>query len=258
MRAWTIALLTVFLSGCNASPGAPLDASGFSAPAPSHALIPKAITIGSFNSARGGVESLEAPQVAGLNAAIQSMFHPKFRYTGTLTPKFLKSIKVMVIGVAASVSGSEIKPLSSKEKAALLSFAKGGGAVIIFADNSDFQKADNSLLTPFGLGAGGKLGGAVTATWVGNVSQNPLAHGPAGDSQELDTFYPGWFKKLGAARDLADLPGSGEPAASYLQPGALGNKSGPLIFFSDSSLMLDGTRTQNDQTAILNAIALTP
>ena len=51
----------------------------------------------------------------------------------------------MVIGVAYAISGS-ITPLSSKEQAALLTFAKHGGAVIIFADNSDFQDADNSVL----------------------------------------------------------------------------------------------------------------
>ncbi len=160
----------------------------------------------------------------------------------------------MVIGVAYAITGP-IKPLSSKEQAALLTFAKHGGAVIIFADNSDFQDADNSVLAAFGLSATGKLEGDQTATWV-NFSNNPIAKGPAGTSQQLDTYYPGWFNDLGSAQDIADLPGSGPAAAALLPAGALGAQSGPVVFFSDSSLMLDGTRTMNDQIAILNALAL--
>jgi hypothetical protein len=252
---WTAMVMTLALAACAGPAGSPPTAPLSATAASSTRNVPKSMVIGSFNPARGGIESLKSPDVAGLNAAIASMFHPKFRYTGKLTPKFLHGVNVMVIGVAAAVSG-EIKPLSAKEQSALLNFAKRGGTVVVFADNSDFQKADDSVLKPFGLASSGKLDGAQTATWVGSVSQNPLANGPAGSALQLDTYYPGWFSVLGSALDLADLPGSGAPAAAYLQRGALGAQSGAVVFLSDSSLMLDGTRTENDQIAILNAIAL--
>ena len=249
----SIALIAALLSGCTgAAPTSNMVRPDLAAPSvrePTGTLV-----VGSFSSARGGIESLESSDVAGLRAAIKHMFHPKFRYTAKLTKKFLGPSNVMVIGVAHSISGA-IVPLSSKEQAALLSFAKRGGAVVIFADNSDFQDADNSLLAPFGLSATGKLTGDQTATWV-DFSNNPVASGPAGTSQQLDTYYPGWFNGLGSAQDIADLPGSGPAAAALLPAGTLGAQSGPVVFFSDSSLMLDGTRTKNDQIAILNALAL--
>ena len=232
------------------SAGVPAIAGASTASAPLGAL-----TIGSFNPARGGIESLKASDLAGLRAAIKKMFHPRFKYAGKLTAKFLGSVDVIVIGVAKTVS-TEIKPLGSREQSALVGFARHGGTVIVFADNSDFQNADDSVLVPFGLSSTGKLDGDQTATWVGNVSQNPLASGPAGVSQQLDTYYPGWFSNLGSAQDLADLPVSGQPVAAYLAAGALGSGSGAVIFFADSSLMLDGTRSKNDETAILNALSL--
>ena len=61
---------------------------------------------------------------------------------------------------------------------------------------------------------------------------------------------------LGSSTDLANLTPNNEPALAYMPAKHLGSSSGPAIFFSDSSLMLDGTRTANDQTAILNALAL--
>lgn len=252
---FALSLVLTALSACAqiaGPPGAP-EAGGQNAPSTSRGTL----TIGSFNPARGGIESLKASDVAGLHAAIKKTFHPRFSYAGKLTAKFLGGVNVAMIGVASAVS-TEIKPLSSKEQSALVAFAKHGGTVIIFADNSDFQSADDSVLAPFGLASSGKLDGDQTATWVGNVSQNPLASGAAGTARQLDTYYPGWLSSLGSALDLADLPGSGEPAAAYFPAGALGSRSGPVVFFADSSLMLDGTRTKDDQIAILNAIALTP
>jgi len=252
------ALCAVSLAACGAPVPSPSAANAAASYAGRQSEPPKTLSIGSFDSTRGGAESLEASSVSGLNAAIVAMFHPKFHYTAKLTAPFLRKVNVMVIGVAATVSGGEIKPLSRAEQRALVAFVKNGGAVAIFADNKDFQKADNSLLKPFGLASTGKLNGSQIATWVGNVSQNPLATGPAGSAAELDTFYPGWFSKLGSATDLADLPGSGPPAAAYFPAGTLGAHSGAAVFFADSSLMLDGTRTTNDQIAILNALALAP
>lgn len=214
----------------------------------------KKLIIGSFNVSRGGIESLKASDVTGLRSAIVKMFHPQLRYAGKLSPKFMKRISVVILGVAKTIS-TGIRPLSKAEQTALFSFAKAGGTVIVFADNSDFQQADNSMLSPFGVAAAGKLNGYQTATWV-DSSQNPLANGPAGNAQQLDTDYPGWLSTLGSALDLADFPGSGQSAAAYLPSGTLGSSSGPVVFFSDSSLMLDGVRTANDQIAILNALSL--
>src|SRR5579871_4723610 len=142
-----LVLLASSLAACAGVPG-PEAASGLRAVSERGLPPPKTLAIGSFNAARGGIESLGASEVMGLHAAIHKMFHAKFRYAAKLTPTFLRRINVVAIGVAFSISG-EITPLSVKEQRALIKFAKGGGAVIIFADNSDFQKADDSLLQPF-------------------------------------------------------------------------------------------------------------
>jgi hypothetical protein len=85
---------------------------------------------------------------------------------------------------------------------------------------------------------------------------NPVASGPAGTINQLESYYPGWFSKLGASTLLGTLPANNEPGLAYLPAGSLGAGSGDVIFFADSSLLLDGTRTSDDTTGILNALAV--
>jgi hypothetical protein len=215
------------------------------------------LSVGGFNATRGGLESFQNSDLAILKAAIQSGFPgTKFHYRGQLTSTFLATVNVVVVG-AASGNTTPITPLSTKEKAALLNFVKSGGTAIVFADNNlQFQTASNSLLVPFGLRATGVLSGDQTGTFL-NVSPDPVRTGKFGTAAQLDTGYPGWFAKTGSSKVLAKLAGNGRPVLAYLPAGALGSTSGAAVFFGNSSLMIDGFRTSNDQIAILNALALT-
>ncbi|HEV3154284.1 MAG TPA: hypothetical protein VGZ02_10810 [Candidatus Baltobacteraceae bacterium] len=219
-----------------------------------YATLPK-LSIGSYNPTRGGFESLRGSGETGLKKHL-SLFFPgtTYHFTGFLSKTFFQSINVFLIGVAFSDT-TPIKPLGATEQANLVNFAKGGGTVIIFADNTDFQTADDSLLSPFGVSSTGKLTGSQTAAFVN--TPNPIMNGPAGKAAQIDSYYPGWLSSLGSSTAVADLNANGEPVVSYLPAGALGSSSGAVVFFSDSSLMVDGIRTNNDRIAIFNALALT-
>ena len=212
-----------------------------------------ALSIGSFNIKRGGLESLASSDESGLRMAIKHLFPGStFHYNGKLTSTFLSTVNVVVIGVADQIS-TPITPLTGSEQTALLRFVKSGHKAILFTDNDlEFQTSSNSMLAPFGLHCTGVITGSAAATFL---SANPIQSGPAGMAQQLDTFYPGWFDVLGKSTDLANLPNN-EPGLAYFPAKGFSAGSGPAIFFADSSLMIDGTRTANDQIAILNALAL--
>lgn len=236
---------------------------GAVAPLSSGAQLPllrsstKALVIGGFNETRGGQQSLQDPAVAGLRSAITQAFPTaSFKFAGKLTSTFLGHVTVVMLGVGKSAT-SGIKPLSKSEQTALAAFVRGGGAALIFTDNSTFDsnaKSQNkSLLAPFGLAAAGTLDGNQAAPFTG--SKDPIANGPFGTASQLDTFFPGWFSKTGSSKVLASFSYNGKPAVAYLP--ARGS-SGAVVLFADSSLLFDSNRTANDQTAILNAFALAP
>jgi hypothetical protein len=219
--------------------------------------LPASLTVGGFNVKRGGLESLQGTSETNLKKALAEAFHgAKFHFTNALTARFLSKIDVFVAGVAYADT-TEIAPLTSKEQASLLAFVKGGGSILIFADNDNqFQPASNSLVGPFGLHATGSLNGPEVADFLN--SPNPIMQGPFGTAAEIDTNYPGWFDQLGAATELATLAANGMPALAYFPAGGFSSGSGAAVFFSDSDVMIDGERTTNDQIAILNALALAP
>ena len=213
-----------------------------------------ALTIGSFNLKRGGEESLAASDESGLRSAIKQLFPGStFKYSGSLNATFLSTINVLVIGVATG-SQTAITPLTTNEQSALLRFVKTGHGAVLFTDNDlQFEASSLSMLAPFGLHSNGVLDGNQTATFIGS---NPIMTGPAGTAQQLDTQWPGWFDGLGQSVDLANYSANSQPALAYIAAGQLRTGSGPAVFFADSSIMVDGQRTMNDQIAILNALAL--
>jgi hypothetical protein len=213
------------------------------------------LDIGGFTVARGGAESLASTSETGLASAIAAAFpHSRIRYRSTLSRKFLETVSVVVIGVAQSSTG-EITPLTAKEQAALLAFVKHGGTAILFCDNNlQFNPASNSLLAPFGLASDGNLSNAQTLAFTSGTN-DPVETGPFGTAAQLDYSWTAWFTKLGPATALGTL-GNGQPGLAWLPKGALDAASGAVVFFADSSLMVDGVRTAEDKVAILNAIAL--
>ena len=223
----------------------------------SHALA-GALSIGSFNLTRGGVESLDNADAAMLRAAITQAFPgTKFHYVKALSAHSLAKIKVLVIGVALTTQ-QEITPLSTKEQAALLAFVKAGGTALLFCDNStDFQNASTSFVAPFGLASTGELSGDQTANFL-NLQNDPIQTGPFGTATQFDTGYPGWLPSVGNAIEVAALTANNEPEIAYFPAGSLGSGSGAAVFFGDSDALIDSLRTQNDQIVILNSLALAP
>ncbi len=211
-----------------------------------------------FNNARGGIESLANSGVAGLRAAIVAQFPGvKFHLVGHLTSTTLASCNVVYLGVATSPT-SGIKPLSKAEQSALRAFVDAGGSAALFTDNDTFvtnaPAINASLLTPFGVTATGTLDGNQAITLKSGT--NPVASGPAGTIGQLDTFFPGWLSKFGKSKDLGTFTANSQPGLAWLPAGVLETGSGPVVMFADSSLLLDGTRTAEDTTGILNAFAL--
>jgi hypothetical protein len=211
-----------------------------------------------FNNTRGGETSLANSAVAGLRAAIVAQFPGvKVRLFAQLSKASLTGCRATYIAVITSPT-SGIKPLSAAEQTALKNYVDAGGVATLFTDNNTFvanaTTINNSVLKPFGLAATGTLTGGQPITL--KSGNNPVASGPAGNTSQLDTFYPGWFAKLGTSTELGSFPANGKPGLAWLPAGALGHGSGAVVMFADASLVLDGTRSAEDTTGILNALAL--
>jgi hypothetical protein len=267
-RAWfpmTLLSSAALLAACNdgsvtlrtsSLPGVGFGSTPQVAAQTYHRRTLASLSVGGFAKTRGGLESLASTSESLLKKAIRTGFpHSTFHFSNRLTTKLLQGVNVVILGVAeADMTG--IAPLDAREQANLLHFVKGGGNAVIFADNDlQFQAASDSVLAPFGLSSTGVLSGNQTAAFV-NPSNNPVENGPFGTATQLDTGWPAWFSNLGASTELAQLAQNGMPACAYLPAGSLAPGSGTAVFFSDSTMMIDGTRTPNDQTAILNALAL--
>jgi hypothetical protein len=227
----------------------------------SHSVSAASLTVGGFNEARGGEESIN--ENPGLQNLITTQFPGTiFSSSAELTPAYLSTINALIIGVAVSC-GEEIKPLSVAEQTALLNFVKAGGTALLFGDNSENAKAANhSFTAPFGLSMAGTLELTGGSTIVN--SSNPVVTGPAGTATGFDYEVPGWFSELGSAQKIAvlnapGLKGDKQPSVAALLPGVPGTGSGATVFFSDSdSLIVSycGISSTNDNILILNSLAL--
>jgi len=215
------------------------------------------LIIGGFDFTRGGFESIaDSSSMSDLRTAIQNQFPgTTFSSSDTLTASYLDTVEVLMLGVATG-NFSAITPLTTAEQTALLDFVDAGGEAIIFTDNDSFDpnnadNANNSLVSPFGLSVGGDLTGPNND---GSQSGTYLSGG-----YTLQATYPGEFTGLGSSTELAYYNAAGQPpAVTYFPSGALAPGSGPAVFFSDSSLMLNGYMTADDQQDIFNALALAP
>lgn len=217
--------------------------------------------VGGFDVARGGLESLAPGGNPALASDIAAAFPgTTFQFSNTLTPAFLSSVNVVILGVATTDS-SAITPLSGSEQSALRSFVLGGGTALIFSDNSLFDPnapaVNASVLTPFGVTATGTEDGIVSAPILN--STGPLTS-PFTPATEFDTLFPGWYNDTNGGLVLADLNSDpATPAIDFFAPDALGPTSGAVVLFSDSNAIIQTTAelTTTNLNLILNALALT-
>ena len=91
LLACATALTLWVLVACSA-PVAPMTVPSVTAPVNALPPAKKQLSIGSFDSARGGIESLQAADEKGLKAAIGSLYHATFHYAPKLTTTFLSKV----------------------------------------------------------------------------------------------------------------------------------------------------------------------
>ena len=89
------------------------------------------------------------------------------------------------------------------------------------------------------------------------LTTDPIMKGVAGTAGTLTTSWPAFFTNLGKSTEVAQLTANSMPLASYLPAHALSATSGAVVFFADSSVLVDGIRTANDRIAILNSLGFT-
>jgi hypothetical protein len=196
-----------------------------------------ALTIGGFDLARGGIESVQfGSDTSSFRAHVTATFPgATFSSTGSLTAAFLAGIDVLVISAVKGPT-TAITLLSAAEKTALWNFVAGGGSALLLTDNNvQFEPASDSMVGVFGLDATGAIPGSATATVV---ATHPVTSGPFGTLTSIPyAAWPGWYASLGAyATPLATLDANGQVSLAVIDFGALGPGSGAVIFFSDATI----------------------
>jgi hypothetical protein len=230
---------------------------------PAAAFGQPVLRLGGWDSTRAGSQYnlVNGTSTTQVRSAIQTSFPGvQISGTGTLTSAYLSGIDVLLIEVGAG-SFSYTTALSAPEQSALTTFVQSGKGVLIFTDNDaaagqpTSSTVNNSYLSPFGLHATGTVNNGSANATVTSPGTSPVTNGPFGTVPNFTTNFPGWFDNLGTATSLATLDANGQSALADLIGGGFGAGSGPVVFFSDSSILADGVITTNSQDLVLNAIS---
>jgi hypothetical protein len=220
------------------------------------------LTIGGFDSTRGGVFSLaEGSALTELRSSIATAFpYATITASPTLTTTYLNSISVLLISSVTSEDIAPFTPLSTAEQEALVSFVERGGIALLFVDNdvNSPSAASNSFVGPFGIHATGNTGTYTEATAAG--SSLPVLNGPFENISQYQTVVDGWFDVTGSSVVLATIPGvSGGTVAELLyltKSSSCTVYKGIVLASGDSSMLDTGFSTIDDQNLVLNTIAL--
>lgn len=207
--------------------------------------IAEAQRIGSFDESRQSDASFGAGAFYDqARDAIRSVFpNVTFTVTPVITAEFLGAVDVFVFGSAKGCC-SAITPLSQAEQGALADFVRLGGVLVMHVDNDAFDPiavaVHASMLSPFGLSAGGTVFGTVQAT-VPSPALSPITSGPFGVVTAFSEVFPGAFTELGAATPLAFNPLG--PSLAVLNPGdpipVVGIIDGRVILLAEHSQFFD-------------------
>lgn len=215
--------------------------------------------IGGFDGSRGGTQSLvDSASMLDVRAAIFATF-PGAVLSGApeLTPAYLDTVEMVLLGVGFGGGDTPITPLSAAEQQALRDFVDAGGSAFIFSDNDTFagpasDPANESLLDPFGLDTTGNVDGAAPIT-VSDPS-HPIVDGPFGSIAAATLAFAGWYDELGPSVPIATLDANGEPVLAVIEKDALAPGSGLVVLLADCTILLDGFGTNETNTLILNSI----
>lgn len=214
-----------------------------------------ALTLGGFDLARGGIESVKfGSDTSSFRAHVTATFPgATFTSTGSLTPAFLAGIDVLVISAVKDPT-TPVTPLSAAEQTALWNFVAGGGSALLLTDNDiQFELASDSMVGVFGLDTTGVIPGSTTATVV---ATHAVTSGPFGTLTSIPyATWPGWFASLGAyATSLATPDANGQVSLAVIDFGTIGPGSGAVVLFSDATI--DNTNYTGATVALVdNALA---
>jgi hypothetical protein len=143
----------------------------------------------------------------------------------TATTDSLAGVNVFFTGWVTTDSYSDA------EKAALLAYVKGGGALIGTTDGTD-----HDMSSIFGVTLADSPGGTETGTITDPSS--PLADGPFGTVTSFEQNGDvGHYTDIGPGQTVGTNPEG--PAIVVIPPGALGAGSGPVVLVSDVDVFSD-------------------
>jgi len=223
----------------------------------------KALTLGGFDSTRGGEFSLaQGSQLSALRSAIATTYpYATLTASPTLTTTYLDTVNVLLISSIYSESISIASPLSTSEQDALAGFVERGGIALLFVDEdvSISTAVSNSFVSPFGIHVTGQSSSYLTTVTPTGPSL-PVLDGPLENITQYQTVSDGWFDVTGSSTVLATIVGNTGgtvPELLYLTKSSLCSVYKGIAVVSGDSSMLDNLFiTSDDQNLVLNAIGL--
>lgn len=200
--------------------------------------------VGSLSPARAGQGALTSdPQLQG--AILTRLPNATFASADTLTPAFLETIDVLVLGVYFDLGGNQVI-LSTEESYALRDFALRGKGVVIFGDNVVYNPANVPML--------GVFDSSITSQWgeltVPLAADNPVTGGPV-PAEQIDIAYSSSITVPNGANPIATYP-NGTAVGVYFDAGAIFPGSGPVVLFGDA---LPGFPTPENLKVFANSVA---
>jgi hypothetical protein len=217
---------------------------------------PKYVASG-FDYARGGEKSLaQGSYLGGFRASIAGSYPDvEFAGFGTLSSAALSGVDVVVLSALRN-NDFPISPLTPEEQAALRGFVERGGCAMLFAENSENASSSNpGLLNPFGVTIAGILQSYQTATVI-DPSASLVTSGPFGTITSFGQNYPGGITTAGPNGVVLATNALGA-ALVVIPRGALGAGSGPVVIFSDATMLSSGPEGmfQSNEALFMNAFA---
>ena len=224
----------------------------------SSAAAQGSLRIGGFDAERGGEGSVvEDQRFEELRASALNAF-PDSDFIGgnTLSADYLATVDVLILDAVYLLTGTGIEPLTSEEQAALRQFVLEGGVAMLFADNTDFADAGQSLVGPFGITVDNFYNGHYNAT-IADPYAHPVTQGPYGVIESMRVAIFGEFTDSGPDAEPflhAEVDAVPRTVGAIIEPGELGLGSGLVLAFADSSMLFDAYRSPDTTELVLNAL----
>jgi hypothetical protein len=188
-----------------------------------------------FNATRGGSYNLQSQP--GVQTAISAALPgATYTFTAALDSGALTGARGVVI-MAPVDNINPISALTASEQAALLAFIQSGGFAIIATDAGyipAFDVTNASFVGQFGLTV---TGTDYTGLTIPSPTGNPITNGPFGVVSSLSGIAAGPYTTVPAVYNPLGQLTPGVQGAGYFARGALGARSGAVLFLSDANVL---------------------